>query len=187
MKRATVVLTTCLTMIAFGGGTSGSAAAQGRTARHSASSRLDRTVSIYAAVIRELVAKDHAFGVSDTGVVYVLDGSVEGAEDPMRAATVHPRPFKPAMKRRLRRALAELPAMRFVKDRTAVITGEAPGHVIDHGVLLTLGPIKGGRGHMEVGSSLWVNGFAGQWQTYVVVPAGPGWKVARTTGRMVIS
>ena len=186
MKRATVVLAACLTMITFGTSTPGSSAAQA-SARLSASSRLDRTVSVYAAVIRELVARSHGFGVSDTGVVYVLDGSVDGAEDPMRAANVHPRPFKPALKRRLRKALDELPAMQFVKDRAAVITGEAPGHVIDHGVLLTLGPIKGGRARMEVGSSLWVNGLAGQWQTYVVVPAGPGWKVAGTTGRMVIS
>lgn len=184
MKRATVALAMCLAMSA---GTAGSGAAQGRVARHSAPSRLDRTVSVYAAVIRELVARDHAFGVSDTGVVYVLDGSVEGAGDPMRSATGHPRRFPPALKRRLRKALGDLPAMRFVEDRASVIVGDPPGHVIDNGVLLTLGPIKGVPTRFEVASSLWVNGLAGQWQTYVVVPAGRGWKVGGTTGPIAIS
>jgi len=187
MKRAMVVVVMCLATPAFGTATAGPVAAQGPRVQRSAPSRIERTVSVYAAVIRELIARDRAFGVSATGVVYVLDGSVEGAGDPLRAATVRPRRFKSALKRRLRKALADLPVVRFVHDRTEVVIGDPPGHVINNGVLLTIGPIKGGSARVEVGSSLWVNGLAGQWQTYVVVEAGRGWKVAGTTGPVAIS
>jgi hypothetical protein len=182
-----VVLIIGLAVPAFGAGATGPVAAQELLARRSSPSRIERTVSIYAAVIRELVARDRAFGVSATGVVYVLDGSVDGAGNPLRAVTVHPQRFKSALKRRLRKALADLPALRFVHNRAEVVTGDPPGHVINNGVLLTLGPIKGGSARVEVGSSLWVNGLAGQWQTYVVVEAGRRWKLAGTTGPVAIS
>ena len=154
-----------------------------------------RSVAIYSSVIRQLVTKDHTFGQGDPGfeVVYVLDGPVEGAEDSMKTTSeyVPARPFGEDVKAALKEELVDLPPIVFVRDRASVIAGErsgpSPGHVINDGVLLTLGPIIGGERRVEVGSNLWINGRAGLWITYVVKHRGAEWNVTGTTATVAIS
>jgi hypothetical protein len=156
---------------------------------------VERTAEIYAALIRQLVTKDHTFGSVDPGfeVIFVLDGAVEGAEDSMKTTDeyVPNERFGDDVKAPLKEKLADLPPIVFVKERSSVIEGEkggsAPGHVIDDGVLLTLGPIAGDERRVEVGSNLWIDGLAGFWATFVLEIRGAEWVVTGTTGTVAIS
>jgi hypothetical protein len=155
-----------------------------------------RETVIYAAVIRQLVTKDHTFGGADPGfrVVYVMDGVVKGAGDvDGNVDESDPaEPFGDDVKAGLRTALGgDLPPIEFVSERSSVVvgtnSGKAPGHVKNEGVLISLGPIEGSGTKAEVGNSLWINGLAGQWQTYVLEARDGAWKVAGTTGPVAIS
>jgi hypothetical protein len=156
--------------------------------RTKAQGEAERAVAIYAAVIRQLVTKDHTFGGADPGfkAVYVLDGPVKGAGDSDTTvdALASETRFGPDVKEGLRTALADLPPLRFVKDRRSVITA---GHVLNDGVLLTLGPILGAGPDVKVSNSLWIDVLAGQWLTYVLKQTGTGWKVVGTDGPVAIS
>ncbi|MCA1726292.1 MAG: hypothetical protein LC722_01135 [Actinobacteria bacterium] len=118
-----------------------------------------------------------------------MDGPVASAGDP--DATIDEKqpgvPFDDAVKEGLHAELSDLPEIEFVQDRDAVVTGTPPGHVIEDGVLLTLGPIGDGAARVEVGNELWINGLAGQWQTYVVELRDESWTVTGTTGPVSIS
>lgn len=155
--------------------------------------RMERKASIYAAVIRRLVTKDHTFGGGNPGfrVVFVVDGAVPGVANPNRQGTRNrKRPFSEALKRKLESELSDLPALQFVRTRGAAIRGESsssPGQVISGGVLITLGPIVGGPSRVRVGNNLWVSGLAGQWLTYVLTRRTGEWRVKGTTGPMAIS
>ncbi len=156
-------------------------------------SRLDRKASVYAAVIRRLVTKDHTFGGQDPGfrVVFILDGAVAGVANLNAGGARNPkRPFSEALKRKIKNELSDLPPLRFVRTRDVAIRGESsssPGHVVPGGVLISLGPIVGGPSKVRVGNSLWLSGLAGQWLTYVLARRGGGWRVKGTTGPMAIS
>lgn len=152
---------------------------------------VQRTASIYAAVIRTLVTEDNTMGSADGEfrVVFVLDGAVPGAENPERQGEPD-EPFSSALKQELRAELADLPPLRFVADRSLVVRGEStasPGTVVNGGVLITLGPVSGRAQRVTVGNSLWRNGLAGQWLTYVVAFRGGAWTVVGTTGPTAIS
>jgi hypothetical protein len=89
-------------------------------------------------VIRELAARRPR-----ARVLYVRDGAVEGAGDPMTPVTAEPGPPYPrAAKRALRHALSDLPPLRFVRNRGLVVVGAPPGHVVGRGLLVTLGPVQ---------------------------------------------
>jgi hypothetical protein len=173
----------------------GAPAATVETSAPRPSQAVERTAAIYAAVIRQLVTKDHTFGRADPGfkVVYVLDGAVDGADDPMKTTDEYlpDERFGDDLEARLKEKLADLPPIVFVKERGSVIEGNnggsAPSHVIDDGVLLTLGPIVGDERRVEVGSNLWIDGLAGFWATYVVEHRGAEWKLTGTTGPVAIS
>jgi hypothetical protein len=156
----------------------------------------DRAANIYGAVIRQLVTKDHTFGRNPGfKVVYVLDGVVEDAEDPSKPVNAHdPRnPFSHDVKDGVRflSRLGHLPPIQFVPERDSVVvgtrSGSSPGHVKNGGVLISLGPIEGNATRVRVGNSLWINGLAGQWLTYVLEQRDGHWNVTGTTGRMAIS
>jgi hypothetical protein len=157
--------------------------------------QLPRETAVYAAVIRQLVTKDHTFGGADPGfkIVYVMDGVVAGAGDvDGNVDESDPaEPFGDDVKAGLRTALGDLPPIEFVSERSSVVvgtdSGKAPGHVKNEGVLISLGPIEGSGTKVEVGNSLWINGLAGQWQTYVLKARDGAWKVAGTTGPVAIS
>jgi hypothetical protein len=167
-------------------GTAGPAASQ---------AAVERTVDIYASVIRQLVTKDHTFGRADPGfkIVYVLDGPLEGAEDSMKTTDQYTpkESFSEDVKGGLQEKLADLPPITFVRERSSVIEGDkggsSTGHVINNGVLLTLGPIVGSERRVEVGSNLWIDGLAGLWISYVVQQTAGEWKLTGTTGTVAIS
>jgi hypothetical protein len=148
---------------------------------------------IYAAVIRQLVTKDHTFGGADPRFrsIYVIDGAVEGAGDPMTAMNRHrsDQPFSHDTQDGIRflSTAAELPRVQFVPNSAAVVVGEGLGHVENHGVLISLGPIKGDGRRLKVGTRLWISGLAGQGLTYVLTSNDGVWEVSGTTGPRAIS
>lgn len=167
-------------------------------ARDSGESAADsnRSAAIYAAVVRQLVTKDHTFGGADPGfkVVYVLDGVVVDAADPSKPPSAHDpnEPFSHDVKDGVRflSTLADLPPVEFVASRHSVLAGasaSSPGEVKNGGVLISLGPIDPGGKRVEVETSLWINGLAGQWLTYVLEQKDGSWAVTGTTGPMAIS
>ncbi len=148
--------------------------------------------AVHSAAIRQLILVDHGYGKARPPykVVYVLNGPVPGAEDSNKLVSeIKPATtFSPEMQRQIVNALPDLPPVQFVPDREAVITGEAPGHVINDGVLVTLGPVQWeGSAKATIGSSRWANGLNGQWVTYVFNYSKAEWRIAGTTGTTAIS
>ena len=86
--------------------------------------------------------------------------------------------------------LADLPPVEFVASRHSVVAGasaSSPGQVKNGGVLISLGSIEPDGKMVEVEASLWINGLAGTWLTYVLDKRDRTWKVTGTTGPMAIS
>ena len=164
----------------------------GPTPRPSAAEPEDahrKTIDIYAEVVRRLVTKDHTFGRSATPFehVYIVDGVVEGAGDPMKSGVAEPKePFDDEVKEGLLDALRSLPPVEFVADPDSVRKPDLGG-VKNNGVIITLGPIEEEAERIEVSNSLWCSGLCGQWMTYVLKPAGNGWRITGTTGPSAIS
>jgi hypothetical protein len=152
--------------------------------------RQSRDALVYAAVIRQLVTKDHGFGGAQPPYrrVYVLDGAVPGAANAMRLVDQAGKPFDVDTRRQIATNLKGLPPVSFVHRRGAVIAGSSPGHVVHRGVLVTLGPIKWVNPHTaRVANNRWATGLNGQWLTYIVKLGNSGWRVAGVTGRVAIS
>ncbi len=188
--KVAVLLCLSLSSAACGSAAAAHPSSGPSTTPSSSSSATDRTVAVYAAVIRRLVAQDATTGGAPAiGAVYVIDGAVNGAENPQQplSAQKPQEAFKSAVKDGLKKALHNLPPLSFVGARSSVVTGELPGHVINRGILVTLGPIRGGEDAVQVGSSYWMNGLAGQWLTYEVRRRDDGWNVVGTTGPVAIS
>jgi hypothetical protein len=155
----------------------------------SSASEPSRAVSIYAAVVRQLVTEDHTFGGADPGfkVIYVVDGAV-GRAARLSWPPGSPRtPFPEDLKRGLEAALEDLPPVKFVRSPGQALSDTVSGQVRKRGALVTLGPIRAGERRAEVGASLWIGGKAATWLTYVVRVRGGAWKVTGTTGPIVIA
>jgi hypothetical protein len=200
VKRFGILVAAVLTLavaLGCGGGSEGSRSTAGATdSGESAANSVSRSAVIYAAVVRQLVTKDHTFGGADPGfkIVYVLDGVVDDAADPSRAVSEHDpkEPFPHDVKDGVRflSKLADLPPVQFVALRRSVVAGasaSSPGKVKNGGVLISLGPIQPAAERVEVEASLWINGLAGTWLTYVLEQRAGTWKVTGTTGPMAIS
>jgi hypothetical protein len=159
--------------------------------------KTNRDANIYAAVVRQLVRKDNTFGGGDPGfkIVYVINGTVEDAADPTNPLKEYeaeePFPHDVQDGVRFMSKLHDLPPVEFVSERDSVVTrehgGSDPGRVKNHGVLIALGPIQTTGNTVEVATSLWINGLAGQWLTYVLAESNGRWKFTGTTGTMAIS
>ena len=145
------------------------------------------TAGAYAAVIRQLVTTEGGGPDGSNRVIYVLDGAVPSAGDPHASPAPADQRFDRALKTELRTALSDLPLVRFAVHRDDVVTGTPPGHVIDNGVLLTLGPVLPQGEQFEVANNSWANGLDGRWSTYVLTRAGSGWHVVGTTGPVSMS
>jgi hypothetical protein len=152
-----------------------------------------RDAFVYAAVIEELVDESTS-GRPDPPfkVIFVLDGAVPKAAKATFARD--PRtPFRHDVKDGVLflATLNELPPIEFVARRDSAVvgsdSGKRPGEARDGGAVVTLGPVKGGEGRVEVGSSLWINGLSARWQTYVVAEKEGVWEVTGTTGPLAIS
>jgi hypothetical protein len=146
----------------------------------------ERRAAIYAAVIRQLVTKDHTFGGGPSPFkrVFVADGVVHNAADP-QVGRRPARPFSPAVKGMILRALRDLPPIRFVAEPDEVIVN---CRVERGGALISLGAVREGRGDtVTVANGLFFGCLGGQWLTYVLVPVGEGWRVSGTKGPVAIS
>jgi hypothetical protein len=147
--------------------------------------------AVYAAVIRQLVLKDHGLGggLSPYQAVYVLAGPVPGAADPNRPANGAPASrFPTDLKRDVLSRLSDLPPVAFVGQRKAVIAGTPPGSVIHRGVLITLALIRWiGPHEAWVANSRWATGLNGQWLTYRVTFQRSRWTVKGVVGGVAIS
>jgi hypothetical protein len=158
--------------------------------------KTNRDASIYAAVVRRLVQKDNTFG-SNPGfkIVYVIHGPVQDASDPEKPVTEYEAEgaFSHDIQDGVKflSKLRGLPPVEFVAERGSVVVGEhggsEPGRVKNRGVLIALGPIEAAGNTVEVEASLWINGLAGKWLTYVLAETHGVWKVTGTTGSMAIS
>ena len=149
-------------------------------------------MAIYAAVIHQLVTKDHTFGEEAPGleVIYVLDRPVDtaGSPDKGTAPEREGEPFSEDLRARLRAALSHLPPIEFVADREEVMV-EKDGFPMVRGGdgLVTLGPLPENGDRVEVPASLYFTGLAGIWLTYVVEGSDGDWNVTGTTGPVAIS
>lgn len=147
-----------------------------------------RTVSIYEAVIRQLVTTDDStFGPNPKfPAIYLLDQAKGAAGDPESPET-QGTSLPEDVKRGLLDALSDLP-VEFVSDEESVVTPvEEGGGVKEEGVVVTLGPIPDGEEQVEVQASLYAGPLAGTWLTYVVKRSSQGWNVTGTTGPVAVS
>jgi hypothetical protein len=149
---------------------------------------------VYAAVIRQLVTKDHGFGgaASPYRHVYVLDGVVPTAGDPMHLVVRPAKPFADGLSQQIAAELGALPPVSFVRSRRLAITGAKPGdgaaagHVLHRGVLITLGRIHWVDARTAtVANNRWASGLNGQWLSYTVKLDHSVWRVAGVSGNKV--
>ena len=144
-----------------------------------------RSALAYAAVVRQLVTKDHGFGRAPSPYrhVYVLDGIVPTAADPSRFVDRPARPFPDGLARQISAGLGSLPPVSFVRSRGFAIAGAGLGHVIHRGVLITLGRIEWVDAQTaRVPNNRWATGLNGQWLTYTVRYDQSSWRVVGVSG-----
>lgn len=147
-----------------------------------------RTVSIYEAVVRQLVTTaDSTFGPNPQfPAIYLLDQTKPAAGDPESLET-QGTPLPEDVKRGLLDALSDLP-VELVSDEESLITPiEDGGGVKRDGVVVTVGPIPEGDEQVEVQASLYAGNLAATWLTYVVKRSSQGWRVTGTKGPVAIS
>ena len=150
-----------------------------------------RTIDIYAAIIRRLVTKDHTFGTAPSPFerVYVVDGVAAGVDDRTAVTPATVEPFGPAVRAGILRELRDLPPVEFVSDPGSVVSGEKRcARVTGSGALITLGPISGEGENVSVPSDLFFGCLGALRLNYVLERAvDGGWQVVGTKGPIVIS
>jgi hypothetical protein len=169
------------------GGSSGASTPQASGSR-ATQPRPSQAAGVYAAVIRQLVTRDHGFGGAPSPYrhVYVLDGVVPSAANPNRLVEQPAKPFPVGFDRQLAAALPGLPSLSFVRSRDLAIAGAEPGHVVHRGVLISLGRIEWVDGRTaRVGNNRWGSGLNGQWLTYTVKYDQASWRVVGVSGNKI--
>jgi hypothetical protein len=145
----------------------------------------DRDVAVYAAVIRHMTTEQGQ--ASGYPVIYVLDGVDPGAADP-DAGDGPLRPIPEETQAAITEALADVGRIEFVADRASVIGPQSQGARVEGGgILITLGPIRGGGDRVRVPASSYLANLAASWQTWVVDWRGEAWTVTGTTGPIAVS
>jgi hypothetical protein len=148
-----------------------------------------RAVSVYSAVVRQLVLEDHTFGDAESPFERVfIDVRIDhGAGNP-DAAPPSGSALSAEEQAAILRELDDLPTVEFVEDPDSVIVGkDRCAHVKGNGVLVTLGPISGGSERVTVPNDIFFACLGGQWLTYVLEQADGDWRVTGTTGVIGIS
>ncbi|MET7418974.1 hypothetical protein [Dactylosporangium sp. NPDC005555] len=147
-------------------------------------------VDIYAQVLRRYLgnSSENSFPERTFTLVYVMDRTFANAGEPTgnRGAGV---PIAEDTRQRIAAALAPETRIVFVAERSAAVeTKDGCAQVKDGGILITLGPVEGGRKQVEVGIEGFVACLGATWLTYVVrYQSGDGWQVTGTTGPVAVS
>ncbi len=146
---------------------------QGDAATHDA--------GIYAAVIERLLEENQTDGRSGGRFarVYVLDGVVESAADPMDESDP-PSRLPARLKSKIRKLVDYDSPLVFRRERADVL--DSLGRVRNQGVLIRLGPIEDRGDVMHVGVNLWVDPMRATWLTYVLSETDGVWTVRDTAG-----
>jgi hypothetical protein len=191
-KAGGLVAAVILALSACGGAPRDGGPAETSGDRGGAQAITERTAAIYAAVLRQLITRDHTFGSAPPPFkrVYVIDGAVANASDPgLPADRVAGARFPARLKSRIVRRLTDLPPIEFVMDyRDVLVDRKNCPRVKADGVLVTLGPISRGARRVAVPSGLFFNCRGGQWLTYVLERREDGeWDVVGTKGPLAIS
>jgi hypothetical protein len=184
------VIVALLTVALAGCAVSPSPGGDDRTGGFSAGSEGSDRAAIYAAVIRQLVTRDHTFGdrPSPFGHVYVVDRPVPGAGDPRPDHGTAMEPFPGDLKAEIESRLEDLPPLDFIVDPDTVRMGkQGMAGVKNRGAIITLGPIEREERDAQVPAGLWCSGRCGAWLTYVLSSEAGGWEVTGTTGPVAIS
>jgi hypothetical protein len=150
----------------------------------------ERMIGVYSAVIRRLITVDHTFGSGPSPFdrVFIVDGVAADAGGPAAVPAGSVKPFSPEVKAGIIRELADLPPVEFVANPDSVVVGEKRcAHVKWEGVLITLGPISGGKDSVTVPNGLFFACLGGQWLTYELEHADGDWQVTGTKGPIAIS
>ena len=150
-----------------------------------------RTIDIYAAIIRRLVTKDHTFGTGPSPFerVYVVDGVAADVGDRTAVTPATVEPFSPTVRAGILAELRDLPPVEFVSDPASVVTGEKRcARVFGKGALITVGAISGDGEKVSVPSDLFFSCLGALRLNYVLERAAHGgWQVVGTKGPVVIS
>jgi hypothetical protein len=149
----------------------------------------NRKAAIFAAVVRQLVTRDHTYGQSAPrcDAVYVLDGPVPRVSKLRRPGRRPARPFSDDLKSVIAASLEDLPPVSFVDSIAEAFPDSMARVVKGREVMVLLGPIRGDALRAEVGASLWIDGWAATWLTYVVQLRGGEWRFTGTTGPIAIA
>lgn len=186
--RVTVLLTLVAVLVSACTGSNSGPSHPNRGGATAESHRASQAALVYAAVIRQLVTKDHGFGTAPSPYrhVYVLDGVVPSAGDPMHLVDQPANPFADGLGLQIAAALPQLPPVTFVRSRRLAITGAELGHVIHRGVLITLGRIEWiDSKTARVANNRWASGDNGQWLAYTVKYESSSWRVSGVASRTV--
>jgi hypothetical protein len=147
----------------------------------------DRDTQIFIAVLRRYLDTDTSFPPGSFQVVFILDHTEPGADDPFRTGNPPPGPAieeQPAIVS----ALADVARVEFVPTRASVIRDEDNCAVVrDGGILITLSRPEGSGDVVRVPINGYVACLGATWLTYVVTRSNSKWDVTGTTGTMGIS
>jgi hypothetical protein len=148
---------------------------------------LNRDTRIFIAVLRRYLATDTSFPPGSFDVVFVLDHTEVGVDDPFRSEDAGSGPAI-TEQRAIIAALADLAKVEFVPTRKSVIRHQDNCAVVrDGGILITLSRPEGTGDEVRVPIFGYVACLGATWLTYVVARSGPEWEVTGTTGTMGIS
>lgn len=149
----------------------------------------ERTVGIYASVLRQAFTHDHTFGRGKAPFrrIYVVDALLEGLGFP-RYDSGEER-LSPEVKRGIADALADLPPVEFVAAEDDAQTAGTPGsqRVKNRGAIYSFGVIMGSGDRVEVESHMRCGNACALRLVYIVVRAGGGWRVEGDAGDRIIA
>ena len=151
---------------------------------------VDRQALIYTVVLRQLLTSGDGYDGWDAGFggrrfprIFVIDHAVADAGGSGHALS-EDGPIPPTARRAITRALTDVGPLTFVASHEEIIL-EPRGctHVRDHGILITLGPVEGTGGRVQVVVYGFVSclGTDSRSLTYQVQQTSSGWRVSGIT------
>jgi hypothetical protein len=144
---------------------------------------VDRQGPIYAGVLRQYLTSGGGHDGGDAGYggfrfprIFVVDHAVAGAD--ALGHDVSGGPIPEAVRRAITRSLADVGPLSFVPTGEAVMVPGSCGEVRDRGILITLGPVDGVGGQVQVSVHGHVSCVGANSVIYRVERTNGGWRVA---------